>query len=70
MNQFLNREPCLPSKIHGSEGQCPFHRGTLINNNPLSYNLSLFEARNTKLAYGFNEIVDDFFEKAPFILTD
>ena len=25
------------------------------------------EARNTKLAYGFNEIVDDFFKKAPFI---
>ena len=25
------------------------------------------EVRNTKLAYGFNEIVDDFFKKAPFI---
>jgi 8-oxo-dGTP diphosphatase len=25
------------------------------------------EAKSTKLAYGFNEIVDDFFEKAPFI---
>ena len=24
-----NREPCLPSEIHGSEGQCPFHRGTV-----------------------------------------
>jgi 8-oxo-dGTP diphosphatase len=29
-----------------------------------------FEVKNTKLAYGFNEIVDDFFTKAPFILTD
>jgi 8-oxo-dGTP diphosphatase len=29
-----------------------------------------FEARNTKLAYGFNEIVDDFFKKAPFSPTD
>ena len=27
------------------------------------------EVKNTKLAYGFNEIVDDFFKKAPFILT-
>ncbi|MBU0986490.1 MAG: NUDIX hydrolase [Proteobacteria bacterium] len=27
-----------------------------------------FEVKNTKLAYGFNEIVDDFFEKAPFII--
>ena len=26
-----------------------------------------FEARNTKLVYGFNEIVDDFFKKSPFI---
>ena len=26
-----------------------------------------FEAKNTKLAYGFNEIVDDFFKKAPFM---
>jgi len=25
-----------------------------------------FEAKNTKLAYGFNEIIDDFFKKAPF----
>jgi 8-oxo-dGTP diphosphatase len=25
------------------------------------------EAKNTKLAYGFNEIVDDFFKKVPFI---
>jgi 8-oxo-dGTP diphosphatase len=25
------------------------------------------EVRNTKLAYGFNEIVDDFFKKAPFL---
>jgi len=25
------------------------------------------EAKNTKLAYGFNEIVDAFFKKAPFI---
>jgi len=25
-----------------------------------------FEARNTKLAYGFNEIIDDFFKKSPF----
>ena len=29
-----------------------------------------FEAKNTKLAYGFNEIIDDFFKKAPFKLTD
>ena len=26
-----------------------------------------FEARNTTLAYGFNEIVGDFFKKAPFV---
>ena len=26
-----------------------------------------FEAKNTKLAYGFNEIVDDFYNKAPFM---
>lgn len=26
------------------------------------------EARNSKLAYGFNEIIDDFFKKAPFII--
>ena len=26
-----------------------------------------FEAKNTKLAYGFNEIVDDFFRKALFV---
>ena len=26
-----------------------------------------FEANNKKLAYGFNEIVDDFFKKFPFI---
>jgi 8-oxo-dGTP diphosphatase len=25
------------------------------------------EAKNTKLAYGFNEIVDDFFKKGPFL---
>jgi 8-oxo-dGTP diphosphatase len=25
------------------------------------------EAKNTKLAYGFNEIIDDFFKKAPFV---
>ncbi len=25
----LNPDPCLPSKIHDSEGQCTFHRGTL-----------------------------------------
>ena len=25
------------------------------------------EARNTELAYGFNEIIDDFFKKAPFL---
>ncbi len=25
------------------------------------------EAKNTKLAYGFNEIVDDFFNNSPFI---
>ena len=24
----INPEPCLPSEIHVSEGQCPFHRGT------------------------------------------
>ena len=29
-----------------------------------------FEVKNTKLAYGFNEIVDDFFTKAPFNSTD
>jgi 8-oxo-dGTP diphosphatase len=29
-----------------------------------------FEAKNTKLAYGFNEIIDDFFKKAPFFLFD
>ena len=29
-----------------------------------------FEAKNTKLAYGFNEIIDDFFKKAPFLLPD
>lgn len=28
------------------------------------------EAKNTKLAYGFNEIIDDFFKKAPFLLSD
>ena len=28
------------------------------------------EARNSKLAYGFNEIIDDFFKKAPFFLSD
>lgn len=28
------------------------------------------EAGNTKLAYGFNEIIDDFFEKALFISPD
>ena len=28
------------------------------------------EARNTKLAYGFNEIIDDFFKKSPFLLPD
>ena len=28
------------------------------------------EAINTKLAYGFNEIVDGFFKKAPFNATD
>ena len=28
------------------------------------------EARNTKLAYGFNEIIEDFFKKAPFISWD
>ena len=27
-----------------------------------------FEVKNTKLAYGFNEIVDDFFRKTPFII--
>ena len=25
------------------------------------------EARNTKLAYGFNEILEDFFKKSPFL---
>ena len=25
------------------------------------------EAKNTKLAYGFNEIVDDFFQKVSFV---
>ena len=29
-----------------------------------------FEARSAKLTYGFNEIVDDFFRKASFLLTD
>ena len=28
------------------------------------------EARNSKLAYGFNEIIDDFFKNAPFLLPD
>jgi 8-oxo-dGTP diphosphatase len=28
------------------------------------------EVKNTKLAYGFNEIVDDFFRKSPFNPTD
>jgi len=28
------------------------------------------EAKNTQLAYGFNEIVDDFFTKSPFLLSD
>jgi len=28
------------------------------------------EAKNTKLAYGFNEIIGDFFKKAPFLLPD
>ena len=28
------------------------------------------EAKNTKLAYGFNEIVDDFFKKVSFIQMD
>ena len=28
------------------------------------------EAKNTKLAYGFNEIVDDFFKKSPFNFHD
>ena len=28
------------------------------------------EARNSKLAYGFNEIIDDFFKNAPFLLSD
>jgi len=28
------------------------------------------EVRNTKLAYGFNEIIDDFFKKAPFNSPD
>jgi len=28
------------------------------------------EAKNTKLAYGFNEIIEDFFKKAPFISWD
>ncbi len=26
------------------------------------------EAKNTKLAYGFNEIIEDFFKKFPFII--
>jgi 8-oxo-dGTP diphosphatase len=29
-----------------------------------------FEAKNTTLAYGFNEIIGDFFKKAPFLLSD
>jgi len=29
MLALLNLEPCLPSEIHDSEGQRPFHRGTL-----------------------------------------
>lgn len=29
-----------------------------------------FEAKNTELAYGFNRIVADFFEKAALILSD
>ena len=28
------------------------------------------EAKNTKLAYGFNEIVDDFFKRSPFNSPD
>ena len=28
------------------------------------------EAKKTKLAYGINEIIDDFFKKAPFLLPD
>ena len=28
------------------------------------------EAQNTNLAHGFNEIIDDFFKKAPFHLPD
>ena len=28
------------------------------------------EAKNTKLAYGFNEIVHDFFKKSPFYSSD
>jgi 8-oxo-dGTP diphosphatase len=28
------------------------------------------EAKNTKLAYGFNEIVEDFFKKSPFNSSD
>jgi len=28
------------------------------------------EAKQTKLAYGFNEIIDDFFKKAPFVSCD
>ena len=28
------------------------------------------EAKNTMLAYGFNEIIDDFFKKAPFLESD
>ena len=29
-----------------------------------------FEVKNTELAYGFNQIVADFFKKAAFILSD
>ena len=29
-----------------------------------------FEVKNTKLAYGFNEIVDDFFKKSSFNPTN
>jgi hypothetical protein len=50
----LNRSVFFVLLGHGSEGQCPFHRGPLITHD----------------LYGFNEIVDDFFKKAPFILTD
>ena len=31
---------------------------------------SEFEAKNTKLAYGFNEMVDNFFKKSSFPLSD